>query len=71
MFGLEIFVRVQTFRQVPPVLPCNFCHPDMDQPAVQYIRGFIKTFTFSGKKTCEKHEKCFFYFFYTAPTKNR
>ena len=25
----------------------------------------------AGKKTCEKHEKCFFYFFYTAPTKNR
>jgi len=23
------------------------------------------------KLTCEKHEKCFFYFFYTAPTKNR
>ena len=28
MFGLKIFVRVQTFRRVPPVLPCNFCHPD-------------------------------------------
>ena len=27
MFGLKIFVRVQTFRRVPPVLPCNFCHP--------------------------------------------
>ena len=27
MFGLKIFVRVQTFRQVPPVLPRNFCHP--------------------------------------------
>ena len=25
MFGLKIFVRVQTFR--PPVLPRNFCHP--------------------------------------------
>ena len=23
----EIFVGVQTFRRVPPVLPCNFCHP--------------------------------------------
>ena len=23
------------------------------------------------KMKCEKHEKCFFYFFYTAPTKNR
>ena len=28
MFGLKIFVRVQTFRRVPPVLPRNFCHPD-------------------------------------------
>ena len=27
MFGLKIFVRVQTFWRVPPVLPCNFCHP--------------------------------------------
>ena len=27
MFGLKIFVRVQTFWQVPLVLPCNFCHP--------------------------------------------
>ena len=30
MFGLKIFVRVQTFRRVPPVLPCNFCHPALD-----------------------------------------
>ena len=29
MFGLKIFVPVQTFRRVPPVLPCNFCHPVM------------------------------------------
>ena len=28
MFGLKIFLRVQTFRRVPPVLPRNFCHPD-------------------------------------------
>ena len=27
MFGLKIFVRVQAFRWVPPVLPCNFFHP--------------------------------------------
>ena len=27
MFGLKIFVRVQTFQRVPPVLPGNFCHP--------------------------------------------
>ena len=27
MFGLKIFVRVQTFRRMPPVLPRNFCHP--------------------------------------------
>ena len=30
MFGLKIFVRVQTFGRGPPVLPCNFCHPDDD-----------------------------------------
>ena len=24
---LKIFVRVQTFWRVPPVLPRNFCHP--------------------------------------------
>ena len=27
MFGLKIFVQVQTFMRIPPVLPCNFCHP--------------------------------------------
>ena len=27
MLGHKIFVRVRTFRWVPPVLPCNFCHP--------------------------------------------
>ena len=27
MFGLKIFVRVQTFWRLPPVLPRNFCHP--------------------------------------------
>ena len=27
MFGLKIFVQIQTFRRVPPVLPRNFCHP--------------------------------------------
>ena len=27
LFGLfGLFVQVQTFRRVPPVLPCNFCH---------------------------------------------
>ena len=26
-FGLKIFVWVQTFRRVPPVLTCNFGHP--------------------------------------------
>ena len=33
MFGLKIFVQVQTFRRVPPGLPHNFCHP-----APWYIR---------------------------------
>ena len=27
MFRLKIFVRVQTFGRVPPMLPRNFCHP--------------------------------------------
>ena len=27
MFGLKIFVRVQTFWRGPPVPPHNFCHP--------------------------------------------
>ena len=35
MFGLKIFVRVQTFRRVPPVLPRNFCHPDKDKDKQQ------------------------------------
>ena len=35
MFGLKIFVRVQTFRRVPPVLPCNFCHPVSRQGGAQ------------------------------------
>ena len=39
MFRLKIFVRVQTFRRVPPVLPCNFCHPAWDKmcPLVQVL----------------------------------
>ena len=27
MFGLKLFVRVQTFRRGPQVPPHNFCHP--------------------------------------------
>ena len=27
MFGLKIFVRIQTFRRGLPVPPQNFCHP--------------------------------------------
>ena len=27
MFGLKIFIRVQTFWRGPPVPPRNFCHP--------------------------------------------
>ena len=30
MFGLKMFVQVQTFWWVPPVLPRNFCHPGSD-----------------------------------------
>ena len=29
---LKIFVQVQTFRRVPPVLPRNFCHPAWECP---------------------------------------
>ena len=36
MFGLKIFVRVQTFRRGPPVLPRNFCHPDSQSTSSQY-----------------------------------
>ena len=39
MFGLKIFVRVQTFRRVPPVLPCNFCHPDC-----RYVLFLVQSF---------------------------
>ena len=35
MFGLKIFVRVQTFRRVPPVLLRNFCHPGRLLPALR------------------------------------
>ena len=28
MFGLKIFVRVQTFCRGPPMPPRNFCHPE-------------------------------------------
>ena len=35
MFGLKIFVWVQTFRRVPPVLPRNFCHPGVDDVDAQ------------------------------------
>ena len=34
MFGLKIFVQVQTFRRVPPVLPRNFCHPEPEQDVI-------------------------------------
>ena len=37
MFGLKIFVRVQTVRRVPPVLPCNFCHPVTVEKTTDYI----------------------------------
>ena len=38
MFGLKIFVRVQTFQRGPPVPPHNFCHP-----GTQYtcVRAFL------------------------------
>ena len=39
MFGLKIFVRVQTFR---PVRPCNFCHPASCQSYINYFA--LRTF---------------------------
>ena len=41
MFGLKIFVRVQTFRRGPPVLPYNFCNP------VRWITPWILSFQIS------------------------
>ena len=48
MFGLKIFVRVQTFRRVSPVLPCNFCHPGAD--GVVFFLGHPVS-------KCELHQK--------------
>ena len=46
MFGLKIFVRVQTFRRVPPVLPRNFCHPALGSvvPLATFLLSFILIF---------------------------
>ena len=38
MFSLKIFVRIQTFRRVLPVLPCNFCHPALPR----YLRKPVR-----------------------------
>ena len=38
MFGLKIFVWVQTFRRVPPVLPRNFCHPGAHHNTCQELQ---------------------------------
>ena len=42
MFGLKIFVRVQTFRRVPPVLPRNFCHPAFQETCAGQISQFLR-----------------------------
>ena len=42
MFGLKIFVRVQTFRRVSPVLPCNFCHPGWRHELLLVITRSLK-----------------------------
>ena len=46
MFRLKIFVRVQTFRRVPPMLPRNFCHPDL---TYSYQLIFFYPFIMKGK----------------------
>ena len=49
MFGLKIFVRVQTFRRAPPVRPCNFCHPGLTDkitpsaPLLQFMTEVTST----------------------------
>ena len=51
MFGLHIFVRVQTFWRVPPVLPRNFCHPGINRTVHQYVRmisPILQLFLFSS-----------------------
>ena len=47
MFGLNIFVRVQTFRRGPPVPPRNFCHPGTGKP--ETIRMYFFTFNILQK----------------------
>ena len=49
MFGQKIFVQVQTFRRVPPVLPRNFCHPDCK---------LIKLFKAKLFHICPKLKEC-------------
>ena len=56
MFGLKIFVRVQTFRQVPPVLPCNFCHPaskTFDDSSIDFFIHYFTTEPLPPLKTSE------------------
>ena len=48
MFGLKIFVRAQTFRRVPPVLPRNFCHPALE--SVFFGHGIVRKSAFFLKK---------------------
>ena len=37
MFWPKIFVRVQTFQRVPPLLPRNFCQPALDLVLVPQV----------------------------------
>ena len=53
MFGLKIFVRVQTFRRVPPVLPCNFCHPDVYRKASSPSLSLSLSFLTVGDILCD------------------
>ena len=45
MFRLQIFVWVQTFRRVPPLLPCNFCHPATCYNILQWYMAWMMLIT--------------------------
>ena len=56
MFGLKLFVWVQTFRRVPPVLLCNFCHPaskTFDDFSIDFFIHYFTTEPLPPLKTSE------------------
>ena len=44
MFRIKIFIWVQTFRRVPPVLPRNFCHPEEKNNLFPVVMSFVSLF---------------------------